>query len=167
MRITHPSAMPAIQPNQTPKAGAGGVGAGGFAAQLSVPGRLGATVFSQSVPVAGQGLATQSAHVLGGVAGLMALQGVEGRGSPRKAAAVKAGSGVLDRLEALKAQILEGRITPATRQAVMDSLLSLDAAEHEAASDLDPGLKDVLAEIRLRAEVELAKLARRMGAPGR
>ena len=91
---------------------------------------------------------------LGGIEALLALQGEEDPIRRRKRA-IGRGRDMLDALDGLKASLLGGPIagTDLTR-------LRAILTESRQATD-DPGLDDVLAHIELRAEVELAKLARR------
>ncbi|ETR75842.1 flagellar assembly protein FliX [Afipia sp. P52-10] len=81
---------------------------------------------------------------------LLALQGVEDATERRKRA-VKRGNEALDVLDELKLGLLSGSLTPATVQR-----LRVVAAGLKANSG-DSGLDQVLAEIELRVEVELAK----------
>lgn len=84
---------------------------------------------------------------------LLALQSVD-TVDPRakRKQAVIHGRDVLDELEKLKVAILSGRN-------VQNSLLALKRLiQQRPEFSEDPGLKDVLDEINLRAEVELAKL---------
>ena len=88
---------------------------------------------------------------VGGLDAMLALQSVE---DPlgRKRRAVRRGQRLLDALDDLKIGLLEGRSLSSDLQKL--SALSRDAGEGVE----DPGLKDVLAEIDLRAAVEMAKL---------
>jgi len=81
---------------------------------------------------------------------LLALQGVEDATERRKRA-VKRGNEALDVLDELKLGLLSGSLTPATvqRLRVVAAGLKTDSG--------DSGLDQVLAEIELRVEVELAK----------
>lgn len=84
------------------------------------------------------------------VAALLALQGEDGP-EARRRKALKRGSGLLDRLDAVKIALLDGGDGSSALQA-----LSRMAAE-ERQGDPDPGLQDVLDHIETRAAVELAK----------
>lgn len=86
-----------------------------------------------------------------GVSALMALQGVEDP-AERRRRAVRRGSGLLDRLEALKLAHLSGESPGKSLQA-----LSRAVAEMRPEGDDDAGLTSVLDQIDLRAAVELAK----------
>lgn len=90
-------------------------------------------------------------RTLGGIDALIALQGLEDL-PERRRRGLKRGRHALDVLDALKLALLAG---------IADSgaLASLKvAASALGESSGDPGLDSVLAEIALRAEVELAKL---------
>ena len=90
-------------------------------------------------------------RTLGGIDALIALQGLEDL-PERRRRGLKRGRHALDALDALKLALLAG---------IADSraLASLTvAASALGESSGDPGLDSVLAEIALRAEVELAKL---------
>ncbi len=93
-------------------------------------------------------------RTVGGIDALMALQGVEGVESPeeRRRRAVKRGHTALDLLDEMKLGLLSGRLDPGM-------LLKLKAAA-AGLKDLsgDPRVDQVLAEIDLRVEVELAKV---------
>jgi hypothetical protein len=84
---------------------------------------------------------------------LIALQGIEDPTERRKRA-VKNGRNALDVLDHLKLGLLEGNLDPST----LGRLKS--AAEGLKGSSGDTGLDEVLSEIELRVEVELAKASR-------
>jgi hypothetical protein len=89
-------------------------------------------------------------RTVGGIDALMALQGVEDP-AERKRRSVKSGRTALDLLDELKVGMLGGPLEQST-------LLRLKSAAAElTAATGDAGLDDVLAEINLRVEVELAK----------
>jgi hypothetical protein len=81
---------------------------------------------------------------------LIALQGVEDPTERRKRA-VKRGNSALDVLHDLKMGLLVGSPDPQMIQRLRDAASELKANSGE------PGLDEVLAEIELRVEVELAK----------
>jgi hypothetical protein len=87
-----------------------------------------------------------------GIDALLALQGVEAV-DERRRRAVKRGHTALDLLDEMKLALLAGRLDPAV-------VLRLKSAAAEL-KDLsgDPRVDQVLAEIDLRVEVELAKVA--------
>ncbi|MBL8667858.1 MAG: hypothetical protein JNM48_10390 [Rhodospirillales bacterium] len=85
---------------------------------------------------------------------LLDVQEVESNGSAgRRRAAVCRGDVLLSQLEGLRAELLEGRIGAPRLQALAAAL-----REERMVSD-DAGVEVVLAEIELRVEVEMAKLA--------
>jgi Class II flagellar assembly regulator len=86
-----------------------------------------------------------------------ALLTVQAAGDPleRRKRALRRGNDLLDELDQLKVALLSGRIPPAVLLKIRHQL-----AERRELVD-DPRLDDILAHIELRAEVELAKLARR------
>ena len=88
---------------------------------------------------------------IGGIDALLALQGVDEPGERRRKA-VKRGRSALDALDALKLGLLSGTLDTAALARLKT------AAGGLAESTGDPGLDTVLAEIELRAEVELAKI---------
>ncbi len=89
-----------------------------------------------------------------GIDALMALQGLEDATERRKRA-VRKGKGALDALEGLKVAMLAGTLD----QGTLNRLRELSADLQEATGDR--GLDEVLAEIDLRVQVEIAKLSRR------
>jgi hypothetical protein len=88
-----------------------------------------------------------------GIDALIALQGID---SPeeRRRRGVRRGRSALDVLDELKIALLSGSFDPAAV-----GRLRAAAAELKDLSG-DPGLDAVLAQIELRVEVELAKIAR-------
>ncbi|MGV3635715.1 MAG: flagellar assembly protein FliX [Pseudorhodoplanes sp.] len=99
---------------------------------------------------------SSSGHLqaISGVDVLVALQGVEDTTERRKRA-VRRGRNALDALDALKAGLLGGALDQA-------ALNRLKAAAAELGADTgDRGLDQVLADIDLRVQVEIAKLSRR------
>ncbi len=97
---------------------------------------------------------TAAARTVGGIEALMALQGVESVESAgeRRRRAVKRGHTALDLLDEMKLALLSGQLGS-------DIVHKLRAAAAEL-KDLsgDPRIDQVLAEIDLRVEVELAKV---------
>ena len=83
---------------------------------------------------------------------LLALQGVEEDPVERRKRSVAKGRGALDVLDDLKIGLLSGSLDQGTVQRLRSA-----AADLKHASG-DPGLDQVLAEIELRVEVELAKV---------
>jgi len=91
-----------------------------------------------------------------GIDALLALQGVEAVDEQRRRA-VKRGHTALDLLDEMKLALLGGRLDPA----VVLRLQSAAAELKERSGD--PRVDQVLAEIDLRVEVELAKVATSAG----
>ncbi len=81
---------------------------------------------------------------------LMALQEIDDP-VERKKRAVKRGHNILDSLNQLKASMLAGKVSSADLNKIVEHLRSRSPSP-------DPQLDDILAQIELRAEVELAKL---------
>jgi hypothetical protein len=98
--------------------------------------------------------ATTSLRTVGGIDALLALQGEEGPGERRKRA-VRRGGIALDALDELKVGVLSGALEPGT----LTRLKAVTAGLRDGSGD--PGLDEVLAEIELRVEVEIAKMAPR------
>jgi hypothetical protein len=95
--------------------------------------------------------ATSGTRSIGGIDTLLALQGVEEPGERRRKA-VKRGRSALDALDALKLGLLSGLFDTGA----LARLKSVTAGLAEPSGD--PALDAVLAEIELRAQVELAKI---------
>ena len=93
---------------------------------------------------------SQAARGVGSIDALMALQGVEDPMERRKRA-VKHGRNALDVLDDLKLGLLSGSLNNATIGRLRQAAAELKNSSGE------PGLDQVLAEIELRVEVELAK----------
>ena len=89
---------------------------------------------------------------IAGVDALLALQSVDDPLTGRRRAAAH-GHDLLDDMDALKADLLAGRVPVERLSLIMGRL------QKRAASD-DPELERVIDEIELRARVELAKLGR-------
>jgi hypothetical protein len=96
--------------------------------------------------------ATHESAAADGIGALLALQVVGDPLSSRKRA-VQNGRDVLDVLDRIKVALLEGRVP-------LERLERLGAIVAERASSGDERLDQLLAEIDLRARVELAKLGR-------
>lgn len=73
---------------------------------------------------------------------------------PARSAAVRHGTELLDRLDDLRLAVLAGGIAPAHLSALAKALAAHRQASH------DPRLDETIAEIELRAAVELAKFNR-------
>jgi hypothetical protein len=94
------------------------------------------------------------ARGVGGIDALVALQGVEDA-TERRRRAVTRGRSALDALDELKLGLLSGRLDPAA----LNRLRGLSGDLKESTGEA--GLDQVLAEIDLRVEVEIAKMTRR------
>ncbi len=95
---------------------------------------------------------TSSLRTVGGIDALIALQGVEDP-TERRRHAVKRGRLALEALDELKVGLLGGDLSPGTLQKLKA------VAAHLKDGSGDPALDGVLAEIELRVEVEIAKMA--------
>lgn len=95
--------------------------------------------------------AASGTRAIGGIDALIALQGVEEPGERRRKA-VKRGRSALDALDALKLGLLSGTLDASALARLKTVTSGL------AESSGDPALDTVLAEIELRAQVELAKI---------
>ena len=95
--------------------------------------------------------ATSGTRSIGGIDTLLALQGVD-EPAERRRKAVKRGRSALDALDALKLGLLSGTFDTAA----LARLKSVTSSLSEPSGD--PALDAVLAEIELRAQVELAKI---------
>jgi hypothetical protein len=130
---------------------------GPASATSAAPRRSTSAVFSLDVGTPARNTAAPSAvRNIGGIDTLLALQGVD-ETVERRRRAVKRGRGALDALDALKLGLLSGTLDTAA----LARLKTVSAGLAEPTGD--PGLDNVLAEIALRVEVELAKV----GMPGR
>jgi Class II flagellar assembly regulator len=117
--------------------------------------RAGASSFTLShADGARPAAAARPASSIGSIDALLALQGVEDP-SERRRRAVKRGRGALDALDELKLGMLAGSLDAGA----LARLKGMVGELGDVSGDL--GLDNVLAEIRLRVEVELAKF----GAP--
>lgn len=102
-----------------------------------------------------QAKATSQIEAVSAVASIdavMALQSVDDALFAKKKA-VQKGQDILEKLEDLRQSILFGQVKPQDLMKISDQLSSIHQ-EH-----LDPKLKNILNEIQLRAEVEMAKYA--------
>lgn len=114
--------------------------------------RSGSTQFSlPDLGAASETRQTRAPNGISGIDALLALQGVEDPTERRKRAVAK-GRGALDVLDDLKIGLLSGSLD----QGMVQRLRSAAADLKQASGD--PGLDQVLAEIELRVEVELAKV---------
>ena len=90
-----------------------------------------------------------------GLDALLALQSVD-MASERRKKTVSRGRRLLDMLDSIKLGVLDGTLSPERLQNLSSALADREPCD-------DPGLESVLDEIELRAQVELAKLARNAG----
>ena len=93
-------------------------------------------------------------QAISGLDALVALQGVEDKAERRKRA-VRRGRTALDALDDLKLGVLTGSLDQPALNRLKAAAADLTSATGE------PGLDQVLAEIDLRVQVEIAKLSRR------
>lgn len=100
--------------------------------------------------------ATHAAAPAGALDGLIALQAA-GDSLERRKRATRRGRDLLDGLDQLKIALLSGRVSE-------ESLANLSSQLRQRRENVDdPRLDELLAHIDLRAEVELAKLAKARG----
>ncbi|MCJ2049576.1 flagellar assembly protein FliX [Methylobacterium sp. J-070] len=111
---------------------------------------------SPSAP-AGAG-APAAAATLAGLDAVLLLQAESETPQERRRRSAKRGHDLLDGLDRLKAAILGGRVATGELRAIAGRLAE------RAGSSGDPHLDGLMAEIELRAAVELAKLEARRGA---
>ncbi|MCM5559487.1 flagellar assembly protein FliX [Pleomorphomonas sp. JP5] len=90
-------------------------------------------------------------HALAGLDALIALQAVDADAPRKKRKAVKRGRDLLDRLDEIRIGLLSGQLSG---EAIARILNLLDETEATG----DPRLDELMEDIALRAEVELAKL---------
>jgi hypothetical protein len=124
----------------------------------AAPGRASASGRGFSLQ-AGEGAAdsapVRQAPTVAGLDAMLALQGVEDPLSRRRKA-LRRGHKLLDTLDGLRLAVLDGTVS-------LGHLSRLSLLVAEAREDVDdPALESALAEIDVRAAVELAKLQRRM-----
>ena len=121
--------------------------------------RSGSEGFTLSEGEAASGpTANTGVRTIGGIDVLMALQGVEEPGERRRRAVAR-GRTALDALDALKIGLLCGEFDAGTVARLKAAVSGLKAAVSGLKDGSgDPLLDEVLAEIELRVEVELAKM---------
>ncbi len=118
-------------------------------------GRTGADrpIFSvNDTPATGHANAAHAVSAPTEIDAILALQAVEDP-LARKRRQVKRGRALLDNLEALKADLIVGKVSA-------DRLGRLLSLVRQAREDIDPELDAVIEEIELRALVELAKFGK-------
>ena len=101
----------------------------------------------------GQPKPAVSADSSSGVGSVAALLAVQAAGDPLEGRrrAIERADSLLDRLDLLRLALLEGRLDDDTLQR-----LAAELERHAEALD-DPDLTDIVAQVELRAQVELAK----------
>jgi hypothetical protein len=135
----------------TDRTGLNGVAAGQGAARTAAAGAR----FTLGDPSgAARTAGAQAAAPAGALDGLLAVQAA-GDTLERRKRAMRRGHGILDSLDRLKIGLLSGAVGGAELLNIRRQLMQ----QREAADD--PALDEVLAHVDLRAEVELAKLAKR------
>lgn len=129
-----------------------------FAAQAAGPAVAGrrpdaaqAFALSSSAPAATSSNAPAAS--LTGLDAILTLQSREDSPGERRRRSAKRGHDILDGLDRLKASLLSGRVPTHELQSIAGRL-----AERDGVSG-DPRLDGLLADIELRAAVELAKLS--------
>jgi hypothetical protein len=138
----HRSTMRIVGPNATARA-----------ATAAAPRRAASGAFSLTeTEQPKSATAPVSVRTIGGIDALIALQGQDDP-AERRQRAVKRGRVALDALDELKVEVLGGTLGPGTLARMKSATAELRAASG------DPGLDDVLAEIELRLEVEIAKIS--------
>ncbi|MFL5336176.1 MAG: flagellar assembly protein FliX [Geminicoccaceae bacterium] len=113
------------------------------------PGRVSDGAFTLP-PAASGSSGVFATAAIGALDAILAVQD-QSAARERRRRAVRRGHALLDRLEELRTCLIEGRIEPALLSRLRQDLAVPPEAE-------EPGLKLVVAEIELRAEVEIAKL---------
>jgi hypothetical protein len=114
-------------------------------------GNFASAIGRASAPAASEAASSVSGvNALAGLDALVALQAADGDRKGRRRA-MERGRSILDRLDELRLALLDGNLT----ESQIGSLLA-DVAGQRSRSD-DPALNEVLDEIDLRAQVELAK----------
>lgn len=101
-----------------------------------------------ALPLGAAAAEARSAGAAAGVSALLALQEQPSRAAPDRAMA--RAETVLDELRGLQLDLLRGRADP-------DRLARLAALSESAAAQADPALREALAQVALRARVELAR----------
>ena len=115
--------------------------------------RTSSTGFSlpEDVASTSEARATMAPKATANIDALIALQGIEEDPAERRRRSHARGKGALDVLDDLKLGLLSGNLDPSMVMRLRDAAANLKS------SSGDPGLDQVLSEIELRVEVELAK----------
>jgi hypothetical protein len=150
MKVEGPRGPSSVQAKKTKKA-EGASGGAAFATEL---GRV--TSDSDDTPAA----AVDQTGGIAGVEGIFAAQAVDpdagGAGPDERKRRAQRGAEILDRLEEVRRGLLMGAV-PKDRLADLARLV-----REKREKGADPIISKLLDEIELRAEVELAKLSRRL-----
>lgn len=130
----------------------GPAGAPAAGARRVERGRPGAS-FSDTLKQVDAAGAPVAATSVTAVSAVMSVQEVDSEAGG-KARALQRGEEMLDRLDELRLGLIEGRLPPER----IEALVKLVQERRETVTD--PRLKEILDDIDLRAQVELAKLGR-------
>jgi hypothetical protein len=132
----------------------GPTGPAGATSARSAPAQTPATGFSLGAPPVSSAAGVTSAGGVNAVSTLEALMALQEVGGPleRRRRAVRRADTILDALEGLKIELLEGALGPAILER-----LTRAVREQRSMTD-DPKLESLLDQVETRAAVELAKL---------
>jgi len=109
--------------------------------------------FSRLLEPATESSGVTATTTIGSVDALLAAQSVEASGEEERRQAKKRGDEILDRLDELRHGLLAGTLTQAQLVALANLVRS------RRATIVDPKMREIIDEIELRAEVEIAKLS--------
>ena len=120
----------------------------------STPAQTAATGFTHGAPAVSTPAGVTAAGAVNAVSTLEALMALQEVGGPleRRKRAVRRADTILDALEGLKIELLEGQLGPAILER-----LTRAVREQRSMTD-DPKLEGLLDQVETRAAVELAKL---------
>jgi hypothetical protein len=120
----------------------------------STPAQTAATGFTLGAPAVSTPAGVTAAGAVNAVSTLEALMALQEVGGPleRRKRAVRRADTILDALEGLKIELLEGQLGPAILER-----LTRAVREQRSMTD-DPKLEGLLDQVETRAAVELAKL---------
>ena len=129
-------------------------GPAGAAGARSAPAQTAASGFSIATPSVGAPVGVTAAASVNAVSTLEALMALQEVGGPleRRRRAVWRADKILDALDGLKLELLEGDLNPAKLES-----LTRAVREQRSMTD-DPKLEELLNQVETRAVVELAKL---------
>lgn len=103
-----------------------------------------------------EGAAVSAPIAPAGIGGLLAVPPVMANESPNEQQRQR-GHALLDELEQLRLDLLEGRVSPERAKVITERL------KHDRQATADPELHDIIDAVELRCEVELAKLEKMGG----